>query len=126
MARAGLSCHDTQLVIHSAAAAARRHQQSSHTQQCENKHLRVQGSSFREVRLVVNRAVAKAHERLARDLQKQAGDDRELRMQALKANDFAAYQDLLRATAGGEAVQDERCAPLLCGVRPPLRRLLTT
>jgi hypothetical protein len=73
---------------------------------------RVQASSATEVRRIVSRAVVRAHERLARDAAKQAGDDRELRMQALKANDFAAYEELLRQTKNSADVQEERCALL--------------
>jgi hypothetical protein len=60
------------------------------------------------VKLVVNRAILKTHERMMREQQKHVGDDREARMQALRANDFAAYQNMLKATAGDAAAQDER------------------
>lgn len=73
----------------------------------------MQGTLFKDTKAAVNRSVMKVHERLARDVTKVVGDDRELRMQALKANDFARYQEMLKATAGMEAAQDERCAPTL-------------
>lgn len=73
----------------------------------------LQGTTFKDTKAALNRSVVKVHERLARDLTKVVGDDRELRMQALKANDFARYQEMLKATAGAEAAQDERCA-LMC------------
>lgn len=73
--------------------------------------MRAQTSGFKEVKLLVNKAVTKAHERLGRERAKAAGDDRALRMQALKANDMAAYQEMLRAQQGSAAAQDERCAP---------------
>jgi len=48
-----------------------------------------------EVRKTRNKGVQRAHERLFRDLAKQQEDDRERRLEALRANDFEAYQDLL-------------------------------
>lgn len=72
----------------------------------------MQGTLFKDTKAALNRSVLKVHERLARDLTKVVGDDRELRMQALKANDFARYQEMLKATAGMEAAQDERCASI--------------
>lgn len=60
-----------------------------------------QGS--KDLRVARNRAIVRAHERLARDRMKSKDDDRALRMAALKAHDFEAYQEMLRrqAQAGG-------------------------
>jgi hypothetical protein len=53
--------------------------------------------------------VQRQHERLFRDLAKQQEDDREQRLEALRANDFEAYQELL--------VQQQVCACVcVCGV----------
>jgi hypothetical protein len=57
----------------------------------------------------MNKAATKTHERLVRERAKARGDDRDLRMQALKANDMAAYQEMLRAQVGSAAAQDARC-----------------
>jgi SWI/SNF-related matrix-associated actin-dependent regulator of chromatin subfamily A protein 2/4 len=73
----------------------------------------LQASTFKEVKLLMNKAVAKVHERLVRERAKTRGDDRDLRMQALKANDMAAYQEMLRAQFGSTAAQDARYA-FLC------------
>lgn len=48
-----------------------------------------------DVRKTRNKGVQRAHERLYRDLAKQQEDDRERRLEALRANDFEAYQELL-------------------------------
>lgn len=70
----------------------------------------MQLANWKDVRLVMNRAVLKQHERLARSQSKpEAVDNREARMQALKANDFAAYQAMLKATQGEAAALDDRC-----------------
>ncbi|BDA42833.1 ATP-dependent helicase BRM [Coccomyxa sp. Obi] len=57
-------------------------------------------SSAREMRVARNRYVMRAHERLLRDMNRLKEDDRTRRMEALKANDFEAYQQILRETAG--------------------------
>ncbi|CAK0787464.1 hypothetical protein CVIRNUC_010684 [Coccomyxa viridis] len=56
-------------------------------------------SAARELRVARNRFVLRAHERLARDAVRQKDDDRSRRMDALKAHDFEAYQEMLRETA---------------------------
>lgn len=72
--------------------------------------LNVQLANWKDVRLVMNRAVVKQHERLLRQNKPEtAMDNREARMQALKANDFAAYQAMLKATQGDAAALDDRC-----------------
>jgi hypothetical protein len=71
----------------------------------------MQLANWKDVRLVMNRAVVKQHERLLRQNKPDtAMDNREARMQALKANDFAAYQAMLKATQGDAAALDDRCA----------------
>ena len=68
-------------------------------------------ANWKDVRLVMNRAVVKQHERLLRQNKPEAAlDNREARMQALKANDFAAYQAMLKATQGDAAALDDRYA----------------
>jgi hypothetical protein len=42
------------------------------------------------------RSCVRAHERLGRDLAKKQEDDRDRRLNALRANDFEAYQELLK------------------------------
>lgn len=70
----------------------------------------VQLANWKDVRLVMNRAVVKQHERLLRQNKPETAlDNREARMQALKANDFAAYQAMLKATQGDAAALDDRC-----------------
>ncbi|KAK9816457.1 hypothetical protein WJX72_000543 [[Myrmecia] bisecta] len=56
----------------------------------------------RDLRVARNRAVARAHERMSREHHKQKDDDRARRMEALKAHDFEAYQELLREQSGPE------------------------
>jgi hypothetical protein len=72
----------------------------------------LQASGLKEVKLLMNKAATKTHERLVRERAKARGDDRDLRMQALKANDMAAYQEMLRAQVGSAAAQDARCVLL--------------
>ncbi|KFM28455.1 ATP-dependent helicase BRM [Auxenochlorella protothecoides] len=50
----------------------------------------------------------RAHERLARERNKLKGDDRQLRLEALKAHDFEAYQEMLRAQSTGAASAGEK------------------
>jgi superfamily II DNA or RNA helicase len=62
----------------------------------------------RDLRVVRNRGIMRAHERLARERNKLKEDDRSLRMAALKAHDFEAYQEMLRRQAGNTPAADER------------------
>lgn len=48
-----------------------------------------------------NKAVIKSHERLTREMLKARGDDHQRRMDLLRANDFEAYQEMLRLQAVG-------------------------
>ncbi|KAK9785522.1 hypothetical protein WJX73_005391 [Symbiochloris irregularis] len=58
-------------------------------------------NTSRELRVVRNRGVLRAHERLSRLHSKARGDERAQRMAALKAHDFEAYQELLQRETGG-------------------------
>ena len=49
-------------------------------------------ATLRELRVSRNKGVAKLHERAGRDKKKTLDDDRARRLEALKANDFEAYQ----------------------------------
>ncbi|DBA85268.1 TPA: hypothetical protein ACH3X2_005964 [Trebouxia sp. C0005] len=60
----------------------------------------------RESRLARNRAVSKTHERLARDAHKAKDDDKGRRMDALKAHDWQAYQELLAKQKGPEGASE--------------------
>ncbi len=62
----------------------------------------------KDLRVVRNRGIMRAHERLARERNKLKEDDRSLRMAALKAHDFEAYQEMLRRQAGNTPAADER------------------
>lgn len=55
---------------------------------------------YRDMHLTRNKQLGRLHERLARDLNKQKMDDNDRRLEALKANDFEAYKELLRQTYG--------------------------
>lgn len=55
----------------------------------------------RENRAAEVRGMEKAHARLAREANKAADDMRARRMEALKANDFEAYQEMLREPGAG-------------------------
>ena len=74
--------------------------------------LRAQATQQKEMRTLNNRAVVRWHERNNRDLSKQRTNDRDRRLEALKANDFEAYQSMLRDSRAPDA-QSERCSPLL-------------
>lgn len=65
-------------------------------------------AAARELRVARNRLVSRAHERLARERNKQKDDDRSLRMEALKAHDFEAYQEMLRRQTGSLPAAGER------------------
>eukprot|EP00967_Tisochrysis_lutea_P009214 scaffold10914_cov21-Tisochrysis_lutea.AAC.1 len=69
----------------------------AHTRARTRTHLRKQDRAalVSDVRKTRNKGVQRAHERLFRDLAKQQEDDRERRLEALRANDFEAYQELL-------------------------------
>ena len=67
---------------------------------------------IKDLRVARNRTVLRAHERLARDRNKLKEDDRSLRMAALKAHDFEAYQEMLRKQAGSTPAADERYAAI--------------
>ena len=86
----------------------------------------LQLANWKDVRLVMNRAVVKQHERLLRQTKPEAAlDNREARMQALKANDFAAYQAMLKATQGDAAALDDMYAVgLLCVLAAYLTHIL--
>ena len=62
----------------------------------------------KDLRVARNRGIMRAHERLARERNKLKEDDRSLRMAALKAHDFEAYQEMLRRQAGNTPAADER------------------
>ncbi|GFH14203.1 uncharacterized protein HaLaN_10216, partial [Haematococcus lacustris] len=51
---------------------------------------------LKDIRNQRNKGIVRLHERLNRDLAKQQEDDRSRRLDALRANDFEAYQELLR------------------------------
>lgn len=55
---------------------------------------------FRDMHLRRNNQLARLHERLARELNRQRMDDNDRRLEALKANDFEAYKELLKQTYG--------------------------
>lgn len=55
---------------------------------------------YRDMHLMRNKQLGRLHERLARELNKQKMDDNDRRLEALKANDFEAYKELLRQTYG--------------------------
>lgn len=55
---------------------------------------------YRDMHLLRNKQLGRLHERLARELNKQKMDDNDRRLEALKANDFEAYKELLRQTYG--------------------------
>lgn len=63
---------------------------------------------LKDLRVARNRNVMRAHERLARERNKLKEDDQSLRMAALKAHDFEAYQEMLRRQAGSTPAADER------------------
>jgi SWI/SNF-related matrix-associated actin-dependent regulator of chromatin subfamily A protein 2/4 len=56
--------------------------------------------AVREARISRNKGIQRVHERWGRDTSKQKEDDQTRRLEALKANDFEAYQELLRQTKG--------------------------
>eukprot|EP00884_Botryococcus_braunii_P001518 jgi/Botrbrau1/11367/Bobra.0038s0115.1 len=60
----------------------------------------------RELRIARNRAVARIHDRMAREHNKAKDDDRTRRLEALKANDWEAYQELLRQQMGPETTTE--------------------
>lgn len=55
-----------------------------------------------------NKGINKAHERQARNHNKLKDDAQVRRMEALKANDFEAYQELLQQSAGPREEEEDR------------------
>ncbi|KAL6776891.1 hypothetical protein ACKKBF_B03890 [Auxenochlorella protothecoides x Auxenochlorella symbiontica] len=66
------------------------------------------GGALRDALSMRNKGLLRAHERLARERNKLKGDDRQLRLEALKAHDFEAYQEMLRAQSTGAASAGEK------------------
>jgi len=69
------------------------------------KRMNQESSTARDERTVRNRAVMKLHEKMMREFARKARDDnsdRMLRLEALKANDLAAYRELLAEAKGRE------------------------
>lgn len=68
----------------------------------------------------------RTHERLGRDLSKQKDDDRARRLEALKANDFEAYQELLRQTKGPQTGDDRFKGIVLAAAAAPATAVRST
>lgn len=82
---------------------------------------------YRDMHLTRNKQLGRLHERLARELNKQKMDDNDRRLEALKANDFEAYKELLKQTYGPLS-DDDRFAGALAaaaGVAAALRQCCT-
>ena len=62
----------------------------------------------RDLRLARNRSIIRLHERLARVQNRQKDDARSLRLDALKAHDFEAYQEMLKRQTGGIPAAGEK------------------
>lgn len=87
------------------------------------------GNSTRHCLTDSSTGLLRAHERLARERNKLKGDDRQLRLEALKAHDFEAYQEMLRAQSTGAASAGEKYVAIskflkgegwrVCKVRQP-------
>ncbi|KAI8106850.1 hypothetical protein M9434_001504 [Picochlorum sp. BPE23] len=67
-------------------------------------------NTVRDLRLARNKVIMRAHERLARvnRQNKQKGDDRSMRLDALKDYDFDAYKEMLRKQTGGLEAAGEK------------------
>lgn len=72
---------------------------------------------FRDMHLTRNKQLARLHERLGRELHRSRLDDNDRRLEALKANDFEAYRELLRQTYGPLS-DDDRFAGATARPRP--------
>lgn len=74
-------------------------------------------SNAKDSRTSRNKQMLQVHGRLGRDLSRQKDDDRARRMEALKASDFAAYQQMLQeqskvgARLPGAAGRSGPCRP---------------
>lgn len=69
------------------------------------KRMSEESSTTRDERIVRNRAVLRIHEKMNREFMRKARDEnseRLLRLEALKANDLAAYRELLAEARGRE------------------------
>jgi SWI/SNF-related matrix-associated actin-dependent regulator of chromatin subfamily A protein 2/4 len=55
-----------------------------------------------------NRNITRAHDRLLREVNRSKLDEKQMRMDALKAHDFEAYKEMLRKQAGGSLTAGER------------------
>eukprot|EP00891_Asterochloris_glomerata_P009938 jgi/Astpho2/9938/e_gw1.00152.85.1_t len=75
------------------------------------------------MRQLRNKAVAKAHERLARDALKHRDDEQGRRMEALKAHDFEAYQEMLAEKQGADGGRYEAISKFLTETEEYLNRL---
>lgn len=53
-------------------------------------------AALKDVRVARNKGVARFHDRLNREQAKRQEDDRTKRLEALRNNDFEAYQELLK------------------------------
>ncbi|KAK2080232.1 hypothetical protein QBZ16_000085 [Prototheca wickerhamii] len=85
-----------------AELAARR---ARDAKQARSDALAARWSALRDGLAARNKGVATAHARLARERNKARVDERTMRMEAIRAHDFEAYQELLRAQAVGAADQ---------------------
>lgn len=82
----------------------------------------------KDLRTARNRAVTRAHERLARERSRSKDDDRALRLAALKAHDFEAYQEMLKRQTGSTPAAGERyeaISKFLADTEAYLHRLAT-
>jgi len=69
------------------------------------KRMNEEASSARDERVSRNRAIVKMHEKMNREFMRKARDEnseRLMRLEALKANDLAAYRELLAEARGRE------------------------
>lgn len=83
---------------------------------------------LKDLRTARNRAVTRAHERLARERLRSKDDDRALRLAALKAHDFEAYQEMLKRQTGSTPAAGERyeaISKFLADTEAYLHRLAT-
>jgi hypothetical protein len=71
---------------------------------------------FRDMHLTRNKQLGRLHERLSRELNRQHMDDNNRRLEALKANDFEAYKELLKQMYGPLSEDDRFAGALLCRV----------
>jgi hypothetical protein len=70
---------------------------------------------FRDMHLTRNKQLGRLHERLSRELNRQRMDDNDRRLEALKANDFEAYKELLKQTYGPLSDDDRFAGALAAG-----------